>query len=91
MLKRCRSFIFAVASVLMACAAFVGDVFLLAADMVAEHLTPKKLEIEVAQNAMQKVTNDRKLVSSGRDSGDSAIGFVSMLKAVNSRSFSAAA
>lgn len=64
-------------------AASVSDALLRASYLVAEQLTPQKLEAELAQNSMQKSTDSPKPVSSGSDSGDSPLSFVSMLKAVN--------
>lgn len=91
MLKHCRSFIFAIGAAVMAMAAFSGELFLIAVDRVSAELTPQKLDAELEQNIAHKVTSDRKPVSIGSGSGESALSFVSMLKAINSRSLSAAA
>ena len=51
--------------------------------------TMQKLDAELAQNVSHKVTDCRKPVSIGSGSGDSPLSFVSMLTAINSRSFTA--
>lgn len=91
MLKHCRSFMVAIASAIMAVASFAGELLLFAVDRFSAELTPQKLEVELAQNVAHKVTDNRKPVSIGGGSGDSPLSFVSMLKAINSRSFSATA
>jgi hypothetical protein len=91
MLKHCRSFIVAVGVAVMAMASYASELFLFAVDRVSVELTPQKLEAELAQNVAHKVTDSRKPVSFGSGSGESALDFVSMLKAINSRSLSAAA
>lgn len=91
MLKYCRSIFACVASAVMAFASFVAELPIRIACLVAEDLTPQKLDIELAQHSAQKATSDRKPVSIGSGSGDSPLSFVSMLKAINSRSFSAIA
>jgi len=91
MLKLYRSFIVAIACTVMALVSFVVELPMRIAYLVAEDLTPQKLDVELAQHSAQKVTSDRKPVSIGSGSGESALSFVSMLKAINSRSFGAAA
>ena len=90
-MKMLRSLALSLAGAFMAMAAFACEVFLKVSEVVAEALTPQKLEVELAQNVAQKITDSRKPVSIGSGSGDSPLSFVSMLKAINSRSFSAAA
>lgn len=91
MFKHCRSFIVAIGAAVMAMANFVAEFPMRIINLVAEELTPQKLDVELAQHSAQKVTDCRKPVSIGSGSGESALSFVSMLKALNSRSFSAAA
>jgi hypothetical protein len=91
MVKYLRSFVTAISLSIMSMAALAGELLLKVSDLVSAELTPQKLEIEVAQNAMQKVADSRKPVSIGSGSGDSPLSFVSMLKAINSRSFCATA
>lgn len=89
--KSCRSFIAAIGAAVMAMASFASEVFLIAVRNVSAELTPQKLDVELAQNVAHKVTDSAKPVSVGSGSGESALSFVSMLKAINSRSLSAAA
>jgi hypothetical protein len=90
-MKQSRSFILAIACAVMACFSFLFELPMRIAYLVAEDLTPQKLDVELAQNVAHKVTDCRKPVSIGSDSDESALSFVSMLKAINSRSLSAAA
>jgi len=91
MFKHCRSFILSIGAAVMAMASFACELFLIAVNQVSAELTPQKLEAELEQNIAHKVTDNRKPVSIGGGSGDSPLSFVSMLKAINSRSLSAAA
>lgn len=91
MLKHCRSFMVAIASAIMAMVSFASELFLIAVDRVSEELTPQKLEVELAQSVAHKVAANRNRLWIGGNSGDSPLSFVSMLKAINSRSFSATA
>lgn len=91
MLKNCRIFIFSISAAVMAMASFACELFLIAVNQVSGELTPQKLEAELEQNIAQEspTNNGKSFIGSG--SGDSPLSFVSMLKAINSRSFSAAA
>jgi hypothetical protein len=91
MLKHCRSLVIAIASCIMQAVIFICEMPMSIVNLVAEVLTPQKLEAELEQNIAHKVTDSAKPVSIGSGSGESALSFVSMLKAINSRSFSAAA
>jgi len=90
-MKMLRSLALSLAGALMAMAASSVEWFFIAVDRVSAELNTQKLEAELAQNVAHKVTDNRKPVSIGGGSGDSPLSFVSMLKAINSRSFSAAA
>lgn len=90
-MKMLRSLALSLAGAFMAMAAFACEVLLRVSAIVAESLTPQKLEVELAQNVAHKVTDSSKPFSIGSGSGDSPLSFVSMLKAINSRSFSATA
>lgn len=89
--KLCRSFIIAIGAAFMAVASYASELFLFAVERVSAELTPQKLDFELAQNVAHKAADSAKPVSIGGDSGDSPLSFVSMLKAINSRSLSAAA
>jgi len=91
MVKYLRSFVTAIALSIMSMAALAGEVLLKVSNLVSAELTPQKLEAELAQNVAHNITDSRKPVSIGSDSGDSPLNFVAMLKAINSRSFCATA
>lgn len=91
MLKHSRSLVMALASCIMQAVHFICELPMRIVNMVAEVLTQQKLDIELAEHSMHKVTDSAKPVSIGSGSGDSPLSFVSMLKAINSRSFSSTA
>lgn len=91
MVKYCRSFFTYIALAVIAFASVAAELSMRIVSLAAEQLTPQKLEAELAQNVAHKFADNRKPVSIGSGSGDSPLSFVSMLKAINSRSFSAAA
>ena len=89
MFKYCRSFMVAMAGALMAIAAFASELFFIAVARVNPEFTPQKLDAQLAQNVANKVYDAGKPVSVGVKSDNHTLGFVSMLKAINSRSFTA--
>lgn len=71
----------------MACLSGLADYVVRQVEAVLEPVTIQKAEIEMAYQASEKVTDNREKAPSVFGAGDSAARFVSMLTAINSRSY----